>query len=314
MKKVLQCLCDYQKKHADWKVYLSIVAFLTICIILNYRFDFEDSYIDAYNGKPVKWVWMFLFHAVPYLVVCFILYAFNKNRVWLTSKDFWLKLFVGFGLLALDRSFYGFNFLFKFLDPADFLFVLRCISWSSSLILVVIPMLLLYNFMEKDSPKIWYGLSWKKFDPKPYLILLAISAVFIGVGSFLSENQDFYPRYQHAGAASFIKNHNTSDWMTTTLFEICYGSNFISVELIFRGFLIFAFTRTLGSYAVLPMIVTYAFLHFGKPLSETISSVFGGYVLGIISYNSRNIWGGVFVHLGVAWLMELFGWLQGMRG
>ncbi|MEM9340836.1 MAG: CPBP family intramembrane glutamic endopeptidase, partial [Bacteroidota bacterium] len=82
------------------------------------------------------------------------------------------------------------------------------------------------------------------------------------------------------------------------------------VELIFRGFLIFAFSRTLGSWAVLPMLTTYAFLHFGKPLGETISSIFGGYVLGIIAYNSRNIWGGIFIHLGVAWLMELFGWLQ----
>jgi len=36
-------------------------------------------------------------------------------------------------------------------------------------------------------------------------------------------------------------------------------------------------------------------------------------VLGIISLNSRNIWGGIFIHLGVAWLMELFGWLHHLK-
>jgi hypothetical protein len=61
------------------------------------------------------------------------------------------------------------------------------------------------------------------------------------------------------------------------------------------------------------MIATYCFLHFGKPISESISSVFGGYILGLIALNSRNIWGGVFIHVGVAWLMEFFGWWQSVR-
>ena len=75
-------------------------------------------------------------------------------------------------------------------------------------------------------------------------------------------------------------------------------------------FLIFAFLRTLGGYAVLPMIATYAVLHFGKPLTEAVSSVFGGYLLGILSYNTRSVWGGIMIHMGIAWLMELFGYLH----
>ncbi|MEM6642430.1 MAG: CPBP family intramembrane glutamic endopeptidase, partial [Bacteroidota bacterium] len=119
------------------------------------------------------------------------------------------------------------------------------------------------------------------------------------------------PRYLKSGADMYMKaNPDIEEWWLVLIYELCYGSNFISVELIFRGFLIFSFTRTLGSYAVLPMVATYAFLHFGKPLGETISSVFGGYVLGILSYNSKSIWGGILIHLGVAWLMELFGWLH----
>jgi hypothetical protein len=311
MKKVLSYLKDYQKIHFDWKMYGTILVFTAICIALNYQFDFEDGVIDSYHGKPIKWLWMFLFHGLPFFIVCLILYAFGKKKEWLSSRSYWLKFIIGFGLLALDRSFYGFDFLSETLDPRDFHFIIRCINWSSSLILVVIPMLILYPFLEKDETKNWYGLSWEKFDPKPYLILLGISAVFLGLGSFLADISAFYPRYAGSGASLYLGNHpETNEGWLVALYELSYGSNFISVELIFRGFLIFAFTRTLGGYAVLPLVVTYAFLHFGKPMGETISSLFGGYVLGIISYNSRNIWGGIFIHLGVAWLMELFGWLQ----
>ncbi|WP_462253462.1 CPBP family intramembrane glutamic endopeptidase [Ekhidna sp.] len=311
MKKVLQYLKDYQKEHFEWKLYVSILLFTAICIALNYTYDFEDSVIDSYNGEPIKWLWMFLFHATPFFVVCLIIYAFGKKKEWLTSKNYWVKLIVGFGLLSLDRSFYGFAEWLKYLPKMEYHFVIRCVNWSASLILVVIPMLLLYRFLEKDEDDNFYGLSWKRFDPKPYLILLGISAIFIGIGSFMGDIQEFYPRYRGSGANLFLKvNPDISEWWLVTIYELCYGSNFISVELVFRGFLIFAFTRTLGGYAVLPMVVTYAFLHFGKPMGETISSIFGGYLLGIISYYSRNIWGGIFIHLGVAWLMELFGWMQ----
>ena len=311
MKKVLFYLKDYQQKHFDWKLYGAILLFISICISINYRLDFEDSIIDAYHGRPIKWLWMFLFHSFPFVSVCLILYAFGRKRSWLTSGNFWLKVLVGFGLLAFDRSFYGLRNWLQVLPREEFHFMMRCLNWASSLILVVIPLLLLYPILEKEEDRNWYGLVWRKFDPKPYLFLLLIAAVFIGVGSFLSEINEYYPRYLTSGASRYLRaNPDVKEWQTVLFYELCYGSNFISVELIFRGFLIFAFTRTLGSYAVLPMVATYAFLHFGKPLGETISSIFGGYVLGIISYNSRNIWGGIFIHLGVAWLMELFGWLQ----
>lgn len=311
MKKVWGYLIDYQKKHFDWKMYSIILLFIALCIGVNYQLDFEDGIIDSYHGKPIKWLWMFLFHTFPFLTVCFIIYAFGKEKSWLKSKDFWFKLFIGFGLLAFDRSFYGFRSWLEGVPHLEYSFIYKCLNWSSSLILVVIPMLIIYPLLERDKERIWYGLQWKRFDPRPYLVLLAITAVFIGLGSFLSEIHEYYPRYLKSGASMYLRaNPETPEWRLIALYELSYGSNFISVELIFRGFLLFAFTRTLGSYAVLPMVATYAFLHFGKPLGETISSLFGGYVLGIISMNSRNIWGGIFIHLGVAWLMELFGWMQ----
>jgi membrane protease YdiL (CAAX protease family) len=58
------------------------------------------------------------------------------------------------------------------------------------------------------------------------------------------------------------------------------------------------------------MVGLYVALHFGKPAGETIGSFFGGYILGVLAYKSKNIWGGIIAHMGIAWLMELFAYLQ----
>ena len=99
-------------------------------------------------------------------------------------------------------------------------------------------------------------------------------------------------------------------WQTVGIYEICYGSKFISVELFFRGFMVVGLSRIIGRDAILPMVAVYCFLHFGKPVGEAISSIFGGYILGILAYESRNIYGGLIAHLGVAWGMELMAYLQ----
>jgi hypothetical protein len=45
-------------------------------------------------------------------------------------------------------------------------------------------------------------------------------------------------------------------------------------------------------------------------MGEAISSIFGGYILGIFAYSSRNIYGGLIAHLGVAWGMEYLAYLN----
>ena len=85
-----------------------------------------------------------------------------------------------------------------------------------------------------------------------------------------------------------------------------YGLDFLNTELFFRGALVFIFVRFLGPKAIYPIAVTYCVCHFGKPPVEAISSFFGGYILGVISFKSENIWGGVVLHAGIALLMEFF--------
>jgi membrane protease YdiL (CAAX protease family) len=84
-----------------------------------------------------------------------------------------------------------------------------------------------------------------------------------------------------------------------------YGFDFVFIEFFFRGFLLLAFYRHFGWSCLMPMACFYVSIHFGKPLGETISSFFGGSILGILAIRTGSIAGGIIVHLGVAWLMEI---------
>lgn len=310
MKQILSYVLDYQRKHFDIKLYLVVFIFLMLSLIVNYHLDFEDSYIDAYHGEWIRWLWMFLFQGLPFLIICVFLSLFGKNNHWYKSKGFWLRFIVGFGLLSAGRAFTPYYLIRDLLPNMETEFISRNVNWVSGLFIVAFPLLIFYHFIEKENPRIYYGLIWKKFDPWPYLVMLGIAGLFLLGGSFMGDLQAYYPRYVHSGPEEFMEFYGWRSWTTLITFEATYGSNFIAVELFFRGFLILALARYLGPYVVLPMAATYCYLHFGKPWGEAFSSIFGGYILGIIALYSRHIWGGIFIHLGVAWLMELLGYIH----
>jgi len=308
MKQVFLQLIDYQKKYFDWKLYSSLAVLLAVLMWFNYTYNIEDGYLHGIRDFYGKWLGMFLFQAVPYLAVVFLLLIFGKQKKWISSPGFWMKFVLGFSILALDRSSSVWKMAQEFFNGNDAVFAFRILTNLKSFIVLILPLGLLYLFTEKDKPRNYYGLISRDFNPRPFFILLAITSTFIIIGGFIGDIQSFYPMYLKTGGTKFALDHDLPGWLVMLFYEIPYGIDFISVEMFFRGFLIFAFYRYLGPYVVLPMIATYCVLHFGKPLTESISSVFGGYILGIIALNHKSIWGGVIIHMGIAWLMEVVGY------
>ncbi len=310
MRKILAYLKEYQSKHFDLKLYLATALFLIVSFIFNYSLDFEDSIIDKNFGSFLHWLRMFLWMMMPFVVVSLFLLAFKKIEK--LDRSYWIKALVGFAILALGRVFNLHLELIKVLPLIEERFLSKSLNWASKVILVLVPLLMFYAIYEDEKPKNWFGLCTDKFELKPYLTLLALAIMGIAIGSFIGDLQSYYPRYQFTMGGELAEKYNFPEWLSILFFELCYGSSFVSVEVFFRGFLIYAFAKSLGGHAVLPMVATYAYLHFGKPMTEAISSVFGGYLLGVIAYYSRNVWGGIIIHMGVAWAMELFGYLQGL--
>jgi hypothetical protein len=147
-----------------------------------------------------------------------------------------------------------------------------------------------------------FGLRFVR-EPKAWLLYLGMLLLVLPLAYVASTTDAFlqtYPKYRAAGAS----------WFQFFAWELAYGFQFFMLEFFFRGFLIFALARYIGSLAIFVMVVPYAMIHFGKPFAECLGSVIAGTALGTIALRTGSIYGGVFVHCGVAWSMDLFAMSQ----
>lgn len=135
-----------------------------------------------------------------------------------------------------------------------------------------------------------------------YLGLFMIVLPFVIAASTSSSFQHRYPFYHHAG----------NSWLELLLWEGAYGFQFVSLEFFFRGFMLFGLARYIGAYAIFAMVVPYCMIHFGKPFPETIGAIIAGTALGTLALRTRSIFGGIAIHMAVAWLMDILAlWQKG---
>lgn len=232
-------------------------------------------YAQPVQQKHLFWLWM-----AVVLVVLLVRKGFVYHRVWVKNQ-------VPFSLqyIAEQLTVYGF----------------RIVSFA-------LPVWLIWRFADHKSKPYLYGFSAKNFNPRPYLLLLLGFAPFIYYAATTAGFLQQYPIYQSNFAAAYFK---INALVPLLLFELFYGIDFVFVEVFFRGFFIIFIGRYLGVQAVILAASLYCLFHLGKPIIETSSSFFGGMLLGIFSHYSRSIYGGILLHLGVAYMMELFAFLQG---
>jgi len=312
MKDILRYLKKYLHNYFNLKLYLTVATFLAVCISLNYYFDFENAFLDSLRKQWIHWPAIATWMAFPFLSICFFTYWMGNNKDWLRSKEFWIKFFIGFAIIGFERSFYGHHLLVEGMGSIDRRFLLKVMGWGKTYFTTFLPIVIFYWLYEKrrDTQQAWFGLTTSHTNFKPYVLLTLIVFAGIAMASFLSELHTYYPRYQYTGGVRFAALHRMDEWVSVVIYEFVYGSYFLNVELFFRGFLVIGFARVMGGHAVIAMVGSYVFLHFGKPIAECISSAFGGYLIGILAFYSHRIWGGVVLHIALAWSMELFAWLQ----
>jgi hypothetical protein len=178
------------------------------------------------------------------------------------------------------------------------------IYWPLLLMIISGILFIFWKYFDREEP--FYGLTNKNIIWKPYWIMLLIMVPLV---TLASTQADFLAVYPKLKSIAGVYNELGITWWHKLLFELSYGSDFIGIELFFRGFLILGFMKWAGKDAILPMACFYCTIHFGKPMGECISSYFGGIILGIVVYNTRSILGGLLVHLGIAWMMELGGFI-----
>jgi hypothetical protein len=99
--------------------------------------------------------------------------------------------------------------------------------------------------------------------------------------------------------------YTARSWIDFWCWEALYGLSFLALEFFFRGFFLFALKRAMGAYAIFAMIVPYCMIHFHKPVTECCGAIFAGVILGTLAMMTRSIWCGVFIHVSVAWTMDM---------
>jgi hypothetical protein len=282
------------KNVAFWCIWLSFLA-----IIFTLRYGLK---VDIYfTGIPFGFLFKALIYPLLLATVIGFLRLTKLNTTTLTSSFWWTFL----GLTVILTFNHYFNFFQANLFDAPLsthyfynkvLFNLHAIFWY------FIPGLVWFKLTKKTTERI---ISFR-FDIKviaPYIFLLLILMPFIYWISFDAQFLISYPRYKPGIIETY---YNWPLWATVGSFEISYALQFIGVEWFFRGFLLMMLGRYFGIHSIFIMVTAYGFLHFGKPFLEAVSSVFGGLLLGVFAWKSKNITGGIIIHLGIGLVMELF--------
>jgi len=305
MKSILGYFTRFWKKDFDPLIYGLTALGLVIAISLNYSFDFEDSILDSQHGKWYSWPFYFFYFAGAYFFVILLYYLLRKETRSLFTNRFWMKSLFILLLLSFKSYFYFHQLLpLKSLPYQDYYAAIKIINRLVNLSIYIFGLVLFYKFLEVEN-KTWYGITRKGFNWKPYLVMLLVMVPLIGWASTQADFLEVYPKFRP-------EYFQTNYWKYFAVFEPLYLGEFIMVEWVFRGFLIVGMVKLLGHRAILPMVVLYCVFHFGKPLGECIGSIFGGYILGVIAYYSRSIWGGILIHMGIAALMDAGAIISGL--
>lgn len=306
MKKIWKFLVNHVRADFHLGQYLLTALALAVLIFLNYWFDFEDNYLDPLGGM-IKFAAYFFFFSIPYYTGIFIFALFKKRLEIFDVRGFWLRSLFSVSVLALDGSHpYLDNFINYLSNPTIQFWLYKVVINGISFLTVFLPILIFYYAYDRQRGH-RYGLNSYQFDAKPYFVMLAIMLPLIILASYNPAFIRQYPMYKTSAAHIYL---GVPEWVTVAAYELAYGLDFVTVEYFFRGFMVLAMTQFLGRSAVITMAVVYCVLHFGKPAGEAMSSIFGGYILGVVAYETKSIWGGVIVHMGIAWMMEIVAFVR----
>lgn len=298
MQRLLFYLKDYFST-AHKKLFVATTLFTGLLVFLNYYYGIDDRIIrhTFFKSFFLRYCISLSAFLTPYLFYFIIKgssYSYNKLQL--------ILILIAPAIFSLKMAV---NVNFRFSENFEWNnYWNHIIYWPLLLAWIFAALFIIWKAHFKSQS--FFGMTSKNFKWQPYSLLLLFMVPLIAIASTQHDFLEMYPKLKLiANRYSETEFH----WWHKLLFEFSYGSDFIGIELFFRGFLVLAFVKSFGKDALLPMACFYCTIHFGKPLGECISSYFGGLVLGIIVYNTRSIWGGLVVHLGIAWLMEIGGYL-----
>ncbi|MCM1034807.1 MAG: CPBP family intramembrane metalloprotease [Paludibacter sp.] len=307
-KKLAGDIVSFVREDFHWGAYLYTACFVSLLVVAAYGFDGYQKYIAPLYWKNQSWWALPLIYSAVYFMAAIPNLLLRKEYDRLRNPRFYLKALFFICLMSFALGYRNYKGWFQGdgLTRLDSAFLTYSWVFADGIFLVVLPLAIYKYLFDRQIVGI-YGLCRKTEHLQVYLLALLCLLPFVAAASYLPDFQSYYPRFRpdyYEGALGWPM------WAVTAFFETCYGADFITTEVFFRGALVIGMSAILGPRAVLPMCVFYCSVHFGKPLLESCSAIFGGYILGILAYKTKHIWGGVCAHLGIAFMMEIMGLLH----
>lgn len=309
MTAIFKYIKDFYREAFNPFYFLLILLIVGSLIYLNYWHGLEPIYVDGGESQLRHITGYFLLYFVSFAAAFFLQPLFFKECVYFRSAWFWVMLFLAPAIFAFRVNFDFQESIFQKIWTGDKLvFWTHSLNWVIRVFVALIPVYIIWRIKDKNNQP-FYGVK-RLNNAKPYIIMLLIMVPLIAAASTQSDFLTMYPKAKFLMALDLEPKQ-----VHYLVYELCYGFDFVSIEFFFRGFIILALAKICGPRCIIPMACFYCTIHFGKPLGEAISSFWGGLLLGIVSFNTKSVRGGLMVHLGIAWLMELGGWVgMALRG
>lgn len=303
MASIFKYIRDFYSKEFNLFYLLLILLMLGVLIYLNYWHFLERRYAAGGRTRLQNFTGYYLLYFIPFAAAFALQLFFYKDCSYWRNSWFWIILLLAPAFFAFRVNFDFHETILEKIWSGDALrFWNKCLGWVIRVFVLLIPVFIIWLIKDKSTQP-FYGTTALD-DIKPYLWMLLIMIPLIALASTQGDFLNMYPKAKFLNELDI--SHKNGRYF---IYEICYGFDFVSIEFFFRGFLILALAKICGTHCIIPVACFYCTIHFGKPMGEAISSFWGGLLLGIVSLNTGSIWGGLIVHLGIAWLMELGGWV-----
>ncbi len=306
MRKIYGYLITFWKEEVKLPYLLVIMGFLGLSIFAQYRYD-VTSVMDPGRYTITFFFSNIIFYSIPVLFSLLAYIYFYKRTDLFKNLSFWITVL--YIICAFSFRTYIFqqrNWVTTMNKGIYDVFLIRCAGQVIRALVIFLLVFVFWKFSGHSKTTPFYGFKLKGVSIKPYFILLLLMVPLIVIASTQADFLHKYPTFK-----AFVRGDNFSPLLAakTGIYEFLYGFDYVAIELFFRGFVVYALARYMGKGAIITMACMYVFIHFGKPMGETISSFFGGMILGVIAYETNSIVGGIIVHCGIAYMMEIGGFL-----
>ena len=212
--------------------------------MVNFSLDFEDAYIDSFQGKPIWPVPYFGLYATAYYGSVWLWTYFHRRPDIWRNRQFWLRSGTALVCYSSYAGFYAHsNWSRQLFDGQIYVFAYYCLHNLQSLLTIVLPLYVFYKVADPYSSQ-FYGMVPKRKGLVLYGLLLALMIPLITLASFQPDFLQSYPTYHDTNANEFF---GVPEWVTALIYELCYGWDFLPTELLFRGFLVIGMSRVLGA-------------------------------------------------------------------